>query len=64
MVSFKILNVFLEGANGLANPRDFLTPVASFEDRAVDGYEVINKYQGSLFKAVQVGLSVLLFLTS
>ncbi len=25
------------GANGLANPRDFLTPVAWFEDRDVDG---------------------------
>ena len=43
------------GANGLANPRDFLTPVASFEDKSPDGgFEVINKYQGCLFKAVQV----------
>lgn len=25
------------GANGLANPRDFLTPVAWFEDREVKG---------------------------
>ncbi|XP_052808795.1 homogentisate 1,2-dioxygenase-like isoform X2 [Mya arenaria] len=41
------------GANGLANPRDFLSPVAWYEDREVKGYEVINKYQGHLFKAVQ-----------
>jgi homogentisate 1,2-dioxygenase len=38
------------GANGLANPRDFLTPVAAFEDRE-GRYEVINKFQGSLWSA-------------
>ena len=38
------------GANGLANSRDFLTPVASFED--VDGeFELVTKYQGRLFRA-------------
>lgn len=43
------------GANGLANPRDFLTPVAWFEDRTVaTGYTVINKYQGKLFSSQQV----------
>src|SRR5512142_1721965 len=32
------------GSNGLANPRDFLTPVASFED--LDGeFELIAKFQ-------------------
>eukprot|EP00794_Sanderia_malayensis_P000023 gene23-613_t len=42
------------GANGLANPRDFLTPVASFEETILEnGFEVINKYQGHFFKAVQ-----------
>ncbi|XP_066274948.1 homogentisate 1,2-dioxygenase-like [Branchiostoma lanceolatum] len=43
------------GANGLANPRDFLTPVAWYEDRKVPhgGYTVINKYQGKLFQAHQ-----------
>ncbi|WP_375395038.1 homogentisate 1,2-dioxygenase [uncultured Sphingomonas sp.] len=36
------------GANGLANPRDFETPVAWFED--VDGgYELIQKFLGSLW---------------
>ena len=44
------------GANGLANPRDFLSPVAWFEDREVstNGYTIINKFQGDLFQAKQV----------
>ena len=43
------------GANGLANPRDFLAPVAWFEDRDVpSGFTVISKFQGKLFKAIQV----------
>lgn len=43
------------GANGLANPRDFLVPVAWYEDRQVPGgYTVISKYQGKLFAAQQV----------
>uniref|UniRef100_A0AAQ5X842 Homogentisate 1,2-dioxygenase n=1 Tax=Amphiprion ocellaris TaxID=80972 RepID=A0AAQ5X842_AMPOC len=42
------------GANGLANPRDFLCPVAWYEDRKVStGYTVINKYQGKLFACQQ-----------
>jgi homogentisate 1,2-dioxygenase len=36
------------GANGLANPRDFEVPVASYEDRD-DPTEVIQKYLGSLW---------------
>jgi homogentisate 1,2-dioxygenase len=36
------------GANGLANPRDFLTPVAAYEDLQ-EHVEVIAKYNGSLF---------------
>lgn len=44
------------GANGLANPRDFLTPVAWYEDREVKGYQVISKFQGHLFQASQVCL--------
>ena len=51
---YKMTNTLL-GANGLANPRDFLTPVACFEDHhPVSGYTVINKYQGALFSAKQV----------
>ncbi|CRK94775.1 CLUMA_CG008269, isoform A [Clunio marinus] len=41
------------GANGLANPRDFLTPTAWFEDRDVTDYQIIAKFQGVLFKALQ-----------
>jgi homogentisate 1,2-dioxygenase len=41
------------GANGLANPRDFLTPVAWFEDREVKNFEIISKFQGKLFVAKQ-----------
>lgn len=37
------------GANGLANPRDFLAPVAKYED--VDGdFEVVTRFQGALWK--------------
>ncbi|RZA07639.1 MAG: homogentisate 1,2-dioxygenase, partial [Proteobacteria bacterium] len=36
------------GANGLANPRDFETPAASFEDRE-EAFELIQKFQGGLF---------------
>lgn len=38
------------GANGLANPRDFQTPVASYEDREGD-FRVIVKFQGKLWAA-------------
>lgn len=38
------------GSNGLANPRDFLTPKAAYED--VEGeFELINKFQGYLWRA-------------
>lgn len=38
------------GANGLANPRDFQTPNAAYED--VDGdFELIAKFQGHLWRA-------------
>ncbi|TCT21616.1 homogentisate 1,2-dioxygenase [Thermomonas haemolytica] len=38
------------GSNGLANPRDFLTPQAAFED--VEGeFELIAKFQGHLWRA-------------
>lgn len=42
------------GANGLANPRDFLTPVAWYEDRdCPDGFQIVSKYQNALFVAKQ-----------
>ena len=38
------------GANGLANPRDFLTPQAAYED--LDGdFELVAKFQGHLWRA-------------
>jgi len=38
------------GSNGLANPRDFETPVAAYED--MDGaFELIAKFQGHLWRA-------------
>jgi homogentisate 1,2-dioxygenase len=36
------------GSNGLANPRDFLTPVAGYEDWD-DQFELVQKYLGSLW---------------
>ena len=38
------------GSNGLANPRDFLVPVARFEDRE-GRFELINKFGGKLWSA-------------
>lgn len=37
------------GANGLANERDFLYPVAAFEERACD-FKVTGKFRGKLFE--------------
>lgn len=52
---FKLPDLGPIGANGLANPRDFQTPTAWFEDR--DGadvvHSVVNKYQGALLVALQ-----------
>jgi homogentisate 1,2-dioxygenase len=43
------------GSNGLANPRDFLTPVAAYEDRegadSKQNFELIAKFQGHLWRA-------------
>lgn len=37
------------GANGLANPRDFLVPVAAWEDRR-EPFELLTKYAGRLWR--------------
>ena len=42
------------GANGLANHRDFLYPVARYEDTE-EPWEVVVKFQGKLFTATMVG---------
>lgn len=39
------------GANGLADERHFLAPVAAYEDHACPGYEILAKYGGQLFRA-------------
>ncbi|XP_023231743.1 homogentisate 1,2-dioxygenase-like [Centruroides sculpturatus] len=49
---FVLPNLGPIGANGLANPRDFLTPTAWFED-VEESYSIISKYQGKLFIAEQ-----------
>uniref|UniRef100_A0A8C4QSA4 Homogentisate 1,2-dioxygenase n=1 Tax=Eptatretus burgeri TaxID=7764 RepID=A0A8C4QSA4_EPTBU len=42
------------GANGLANPRDFLTPVACFEESPSNStFTVLAKFHGRLFSAKQ-----------
>lgn len=51
---------FLKGANGNANPRDFLTPVAWYEHKKGIEFKIINKYQGRLFEATQVNYLLLL----
>jgi len=38
------------GANGLASPRDFLAPVAAYEDRA-GRFSLVTKFQGNLWAA-------------
>ena len=38
------------GSNGLANPRDFLSPVAAYEDTS-DGCILVSKFQGNLWAA-------------
>lgn len=40
------------GANGLASPRDFLSPVAWYEDRRCK-FLVVHKFEGHLFSAHQ-----------
>jgi homogentisate 1,2-dioxygenase len=41
------------GSNGLANPRDFLAPVAAFEDRQDRPYEIVRKFGGKLWRTTQ-----------
>ena len=50
-----------KGANGLANPRDFLSPVAWYEKVSNIDFRIISKYQGHLFEAKQVWFYFILF---
>ncbi|MFP5407520.1 MAG: homogentisate 1,2-dioxygenase, partial [Gammaproteobacteria bacterium] len=47
---FRLPDLGVIGSNGLANPRDFQTPVAAYEDRE-GRFELIAKFQGSLWQA-------------
>jgi homogentisate 1,2-dioxygenase len=47
---FRLPELGIIGANGLANPRDFQTPVAYFEELTGD-FELIAKFQGQLWSA-------------
>ena len=46
--AFRLPDLGPIGSNGLANPRDFETPVAWFEDREGD-FELVQKFLGSLW---------------
>jgi len=48
--AFKLPDLGPIGSNGLANPRDFLTPRARYEDREGD-FELIAKFLGRLWRA-------------
>ena len=45
-----MLRPLLAGANGLASPRDFLTPVAWTEAESREPYTLIHKLGGVLFQ--------------
>ena len=45
---FRLPELGAIGANGLANPRDFLTPAAAYEERD-ERFEVIVKFAGNLW---------------
>jgi homogentisate 1,2-dioxygenase len=47
---FRLPELGAIGANGLANPRDFLTPVAAYED-SDEPFEVVAKFAGNLWSA-------------
>lgn len=48
--ALKMPDLGVIGSNGLANPRDFATPIAAFEDREGD-FELIARFQDSLWSA-------------
>ena len=48
--NFRLPDLGPIGSNCLANPRDFLTPIASYEDRQGD-FELVAKFAGNLWSA-------------
>lgn len=55
--AFRLPDLGVIGSNGLANPRDFCTPVAAYEDREGD-FELVMRFQGNVWSA-QMGHSPL-----
>jgi homogentisate 1,2-dioxygenase len=55
--AFRLPDLGPIGSNGLANPRDFLTPVAAYEDRE-GRFELVAKFMGHLWSA-EIGHSPL-----
>ena len=47
---FKLPDLGVIGSNGLANPRDFRTPVAAFEEREGE-FELVAKFEGHFWRA-------------
>ncbi len=41
------------GANGLANARDFLCPVAAYEEGSTGPYQIVKKFGGRLWRTTQ-----------
>jgi len=54
---FKLPDLGVIGSNGLANPRDFRTPVAAYEERE-GAFELLARFQGHLWRA-EIGHSPL-----
>ena len=50
-LAFRLPELGAIGANGLANPRDFETPVAAFEDREGE-FHITTKFMGRLWSAM------------
>ena len=48
--NFQLPTLGLIGSNGLANPRDFLTPVAKYEDKTGE-YKLVAKFQGHMWES-------------
>ncbi|MFY9746638.1 MAG: homogentisate 1,2-dioxygenase [Acidobacteriaceae bacterium] len=49
-LTFRLPELGAIGANGLANPRDFLTPAAAFEDADGD-FRIVGKFLGRMWEA-------------
>lgn len=47
---FRLPDLGVLGSNGLANPRDFLAPLAWYEDREGE-FELLTRFQGGLWSA-------------